>query len=115
MDYDVAFKLEKKMIAETSRWFHCETYAKIIRLIYYLLIYYLFDNLEKWLMSFSHSVFNCMRLLLIICSKSAKVMSKQCSGAILISIFSDKGFQSCSFNWKKDFLKFFFNLHKALF
>ena len=91
MDYDVAFKLEKKMIAEISRWFHCKTYAKIIRLIYYLLIYYLnyylFDNLEKWLMSFSHSVFNCMRLLLIICSKSAKVMSKQCSGAILISLF----------------------------
>ena len=50
-------------------------------------------------MSFNHSASNCTKSLLIIGSNSAaKVMSKQCSGAILVSIFfSDKAFQSYSF------------------
>ena len=34
-------------------------------------------------MSFNHSAFNCMESLMIICSKSAKVTSKQCLDAIL--------------------------------
>ena len=38
-------------------------------------------------MSFNHSAYSCMKSLLIICSKSDKVTSKQCSGAILISPF----------------------------
>ena len=42
---------------------------------------------KKYLISFNHSASNCMKSLLIICSKSAKVMTKQCSGAILISLF----------------------------
>ena len=53
-------------------------------------------------MSFNHSASNCTKSLLIIGSNSAaKVMSKQCSGAILVSLFfSDKAFQSYSFGWK---------------
>ena len=54
---------------------------------------------KKYLISFNHSASNCMKSLLIICSKSAKVMTKQCSGAILISISLDKAFQSYSFGW----------------
>ena len=38
-------------------------------------------------MSFNHSAANCMKSLLIFGSKSAKVTAKQCSGAILISLF----------------------------
>ena len=38
------------------------------------------------LMPFNHSASNCMKSL-IICSKSAKVTSKQCSNAILIGLF----------------------------
>ena len=47
-------------------------------------------------MSFNHLASNCMKSLLIICSKLAKVTSKQCSGAISTSL-SDKAFQSYSF------------------
>ena len=59
-------------------------------------------------MSFNYSASNCMKSLLIICSKSAKVTSKQCSDAILISLFSDKALQSYSFGWKKDLFEIFF-------
>ena len=46
-----------------------------------------FGFLEKKLMSFNHSASDCMKSLSIICSKLAKVTSKQCSGVILISQF----------------------------
>ena len=46
----------------------------------------------------------------IICSKSAKLTSKQCSGAISIVYFVGKTFESYSFGWKKDLLISFFNL-----
>ena len=63
-------------------------------------------------MSFNHSASNCMKSLLIICTKSAEVTSKQCSGAILISLFFlIKAFQNYSFGWKKDLLNFFFFLN----
>ena len=39
------------------------------------------------LMSFDHSTSNCMKSLLIICSKSAKITPKQYSGVILIRLF----------------------------
>ena len=38
-------------------------------------------------MPFSHSTSSCMKSLMIICSKLAKVTPKQCSEAILISQF----------------------------
>ena len=37
-------------------------------------------------MSFNHSAFTCMKSLLIICSKSAKVMSKQCCSKLFFRI-----------------------------
>ena len=37
-------------------------------------------------MPFNYSASNYMKSLLIICSKLAKVTSKQCSGTILISL-----------------------------
>ena len=58
-------------------------------------------------MSFNHSASNCMKSLLIICLKSAKVQSKQCYNK---SIFLDTPFQSYSLGWKKDFLTFFYFL-----
>ena len=52
----------------------CKNYSKFVRL-------------PGKIISFNHSASNCMKSLLMICSKSAKVTSKQCSGAILISLF----------------------------
>ena len=46
-------------------------------------------------MSFSHSASNCMKSLMIICSKPPKVMSKQCSGAISISLVCGIKFFVC--------------------
>ena len=52
-----------------------------------------------------------MESLLMICSKPAKVTSKQgFRRDINKSTFSDKVFQSYSFGWKKDLWKFFINL-----
>ena len=73
----------------------------------------LFDFLEKELILFNHSSAHYMKSILIIYSKSAKLIS------MLISLcFFDKTFESYSFGWKKDLLKLFlmllFNKRKIL-
>ena len=47
-------------------------------------------SLEKWVISFYCSAENLMKPLLIICSKSAKVTSKQCSRVISVNLFCQR-------------------------
>ena len=55
-------------------------------------------------MSFNHSASNCIKSLLIICSKSAKVTSKQCS----CTIFNQSIFSKLFIRLKERSLKIFF-------
>ena len=59
-------------------------------------------------MSFNHSVSSYMKLLLIICSKSTKITSKQCSGAMLISLFFGWSFSKLFIRLKERSLEIFF-------
>ena len=106
------FLVIKKIKAERSKWFCCKTSWFLFFLVKSLKRLCKYYSRLVWLpgkiMPFNHSASNCVKWLLIICSKSAKVMSKQCLGTIITSLFfSNKDFQSHSFGWKKDFLKFF--------
>ena len=75
-----SLRLEKK-------WNLIEISNFAVKLQDFCFIPNILDSLEKEWMPFNHSASNCLKLLLIICLKSGKVMSKQCSGAISVSLF----------------------------
>ena len=61
-------------------------------------------------MLFNHSASNSMKSLLIICLRSAKETSKQCSGVTLISLFFMIKLFKVIHSVERKILNFFFNL-----
>ena len=100
------------MKAEKSKWFHCKTLRFLFSLVQVfkeVTKKFLQICLTTWKNNYCHSIF---QLPIVWNHDWLSIQSQQKATSKLgrninKSIFSDKTFQSNSFGWKKDLLKFF--------